>query len=111
MNTTPHKPDAQKQLEQAAQERQAQKYVFRLYVSGMTPRSTRAIENAKRLCQEHLEGRYELEVVDIFKHPEAARSGQVIAAPTLVRELPLPLRRFIGDLSNSEQILVGLDAK
>jgi circadian clock protein KaiB len=103
--------DAREQLEKAAGKRDVQKYILRLYVSGMTPRSIRAIENIRKLCEEKLKGRYELEVIDIFKHPDKARTGQVVAAPTLVKELPLPLRRFIGDLSDSEKILVGMEIK
>ncbi len=84
-------------------------YVLRLYVTGMTPNSLKAIENLKAICRDHLEGRFELEVIDIYKKPELARKAQVIAAPTLVKDLPPPLRRFIGDLSDTEKILAGLD--
>ncbi len=98
-------------LERAATQRPSQTYILRLYVSGMTAKSTRAIANITQLCEEYLKGRYELEIIDIFVHPEKARTRQVIAAPTLIKELPLPIRRFIGDLSNSEKILVGLDIK
>ena len=81
-------------------------YSFKLYVSGLTPKSLRAIENIKALCEEHLKGRYELEIVDIYQHPEQAMEAQIVAAPTLIKELPLPLRKFIGDLSDKEHILV-----
>jgi circadian clock protein KaiB len=84
------------------------RYVLRLYVSGTTPRSARAIVNIRKICEEHLQGRYDLEVVDIAQHPELAKGEQVIAAPTLIKKLPLPLRRFIGDMSQTERILVGL---
>ncbi len=77
----------------------------------MTVRSTRAIENIQRLCEENLKNRYELEIIDIFRHPEKARSEQLVAAPTLIKRLPLPLQKFIGDLSNTEKILVGLRIK
>jgi circadian clock protein KaiB len=77
----------------------------------MTERSTRAVENIKSICEEHLEGRYDLEVIDIYKHPQLAADEQIIAAPTLVKELPEPLRRFIGDLSNEERVLLGLDLR
>ena len=83
--------------------------VLRLYVAGSTARSVRAIENLRRICEEHLAGRYDLEVVDIYQQPEAAREFQLIAAPTLVRLLPEPLRRVIGDLSDEERVLRGLD--
>src|SRR6476620_4119286 len=83
-------------------------FVFSLFIAGMTPRSRRAVEHITRLCEHHLAGRYELRVIDIYQQPELARGEQVIAAPTLVKHLPLPLRRFIGDLSNTEQVLVRL---
>ena len=86
-------------------------YVLRLYVTGMTPRSITAIENIKRICEEHLQGRYELEVVDVYQHPEAAKEAQLLAAPTMIKHLPLPLRRFVGDMSDTEKILVGLDLR
>ena len=88
-----------------------QKQILKLYVTGMTPNSVRAIENLRKICQEHLEDRYELEVIDIYQHPTLARGEQIVAAPTLVRKLPPPLRRFIGDLSNVDKILMGLDIK
>ena len=83
-------------------------YVLRLYVSGMTPRSTEAINNLKGICEQHLKGRYELEVIDIYKHPEVAATDQIVATPTLVKQLPAPLRRLVGTLSDEERILVGL---
>ncbi len=89
----------------------AQNYVLRLYVTGMTSRSTTAIKNIKAICEEHLKGRYKLEVVDVYQHPGLAKGEQIIAAPTLIRHLPLPLRRFIGDMSRTERILLGLDLK
>ena len=84
-------------------------YVLRLYVTGSTLRSARAVENMRRICEEHLAGRYDLEVVDIYQRPEAAREFQLIAAPTLVKLLPAPLRRIIGDLSDRDRVLHGLD--
>jgi circadian clock protein KaiB len=84
-------------------------YVLRLYVTGSTTRSARAISNIRKICEEHLEGRYDLEVVDISEHPTLAEGEQIIAAPTLIKKLPLPLRRFIGDMSQTERILLGLD--
>ena len=86
-----------------------QNYILRLYVSGTTPRSALAIANARAICEERLKGRYELEVIDIYQHPEQAREAQVIASPTLLKSLPLPLRRLIGDLSNRKRVLVGLN--
>jgi circadian clock protein KaiB len=84
------------------------KYILRLYVSGSSERSLKAVHNLKKLCEEHLP-EYDLEVIDIYKNPEAARDEQIIAAPTLVKKLPQPLRKFVGDLSNTQKILVGLD--
>jgi circadian clock protein KaiB len=86
-------------------------YVLRLYVTGQTPRSVSAIENMRRICAEHLSDRYTLEVIDIYQHPEACQQQQIIAAPTLIKVLPHPLRRIIGDLSNTEKVLVGLDLR
>jgi circadian clock protein KaiB len=86
-------------------------YVLRLYVSGITPNSQRAIENVRKICEEHLAGHYQLEIIDIFQQPIFAKEGQIVAAPTLVKELPLPLRKFIGDMSQTERILVGLDIR
>jgi circadian clock protein KaiB len=86
-------------------------YILRLYVTGATPRSARAISNIRKICEEHLEGRYDLEVVDITEHPMLAEGEQIIAAPTLIKKLPLPLRRFIGDMSQTERILLGLDLR
>ena len=86
-------------------------YVLRLYVTGMTPRSTAAIRNIKAICEEHLKGRYRLEVVDVYQHPGLAKGEQIIALLTLIKYLPLPLRRFIGDMSRTERILLGLDLR
>lgn len=83
-------------------------YVLRLYVSGTTPKSVQAIANIKKLCEEHLEGRYVLEVIDLYQQPHLAQDEQIIAAPTLIKKLPLPLRHIIGDMSKTERVLVGL---
>ena len=85
------------------------KYILRLYITGSSARSLKAVHNLKKLCEEHLPDDYELEVIDIYKNPNAAREEQIIAAPTLVKKLPEPLRKFVGDLSNTQKILVGLD--
>lgn len=87
------------------------RYLLRLYVTGATPASRRAIENARALCREHLAGRFRLEVFDIYQMPALARDHQIIAAPTLVKVLPSPLRRFVGDLSRTEKVLFGLDLR
>lgn len=85
------------------------RYVLRLYVTGMTPRSTVALANLKAICEKHLKGRYELEVIDIYKQPQLASGEQIIATPTLIKQLPAPLRRIVGDLSDAERVLLGLD--
>ena len=102
---------AQAALEKAAAQQQAQRYVLRLYITGMTRRSMQAVGNIRKICEEHLEGRYDLEVIDIHQQPTLAEGDQIIAAPTLIKKLPLPLRRFIGDMSNAERILVGMDLR
>jgi circadian clock protein KaiB len=87
------------------------KYLLRLYITGSTARSVLAITNLKKICEEYLEGRYELEVIDLYQHPGLAKGEQIIAAPTLIKKLPLPFRRIIGDMSNKEKVLLGLDLK
>jgi len=87
------------------------KYRLRLYVAGQTPKSISACMNLKRICEEHLEGRYELEIVDLLQRPQLARGDQILAIPTLVRRLPAPVKKIIGDLSNTERVLVGLDLR
>ena len=84
-------------------------YILRLYVTGSSARSLKAIYNLKQLCEEHLPEGYDLEVIDIYKDPAAAKDAQIIAAPTLIKKLPAPLRRFVGDLSNTQKLLVGLE--
>jgi circadian clock protein KaiB len=98
-------------FDQLLQQMGKEKYVLRLYIAGLPPRSQMAIRNIKKICEEHLNGRYDLEVIDVFRHPVLAQGEQIIAAPTLIKKLPLPLRRFIGDLSDPERILVGLDLR
>ena len=88
-----------------------QKYLLRLFVTGQTPRSVQSIENLKRVCEKHLKGRYELEVIDIYQQPGFASENQIIAAPTLIKKLPLPLRRLVGDFSNHDRVVIGLDLK
>lgn len=86
-------------------------YVLRLYVAGQSARSVNAIANLKRVCEEHLSGRYAIEVVDLLERPQLARGDQILAVPTLVLKLPEPVRRIVGDLSNTERVLVGLDLR
>src|SRR3954468_11110101 len=87
------------------------KWNLRLYVAGQTPKSLTAFANLKRLCEEHLKGRYTLEVIDLIKNPELAQGDQILAIPTLVRKIPAPIKRIIGDLSNTERFLLGFDLK
>ena len=98
-------------LEKMAEEKSNEKYVLKLYVTGMTPRSMKAVMNIKEICEEHLRGRYELEIIDIFQQPVLAKGEQIIAAPTLIKKLPSPIRKFIGDMSDTEKILIGLDLR
>jgi circadian clock protein KaiB len=88
--------------------KQESNYVLRLFITGTTPRSTRSVVNVSDFCKRHLEGRYELEVVDIYQQPTAARDEQIIAAPTLIKTLPLPLRRLVGDFSDQQRVADGL---
>ena len=86
-------------------------YVLRLYVAGQTPKSVDAITNIKKICEENLKGRYVLDVIDLYQQPQLAQGEQIIAVPTLIKKWPLPLRRIIGDMSNTERVLVGLDLR
>jgi circadian clock protein KaiB len=87
----------------------AKKWNLRLYVAGQTPKSIVALANQKRICDEHMNGQYTIEVIDLMENPQLAQKDQIVAIPTLVRELPSPLKRIIGDLSNTDRVLVGLD--
>jgi len=108
MTTEPH--DSVAEFENALNEGASdERYVLRLYVTGMTPRSTEAVASIKAICEEHLQGRYDLEVIDIYKYPKLAKDEQIIAVPTLIKKLPAPLRRFIGNLSDQDRVLLGLD--
>ena len=97
---TPNKTNPNKKL-----------WELRLYVAGQTPKSLKAFANLKRICEEHLAGRYSIEVIDLLKTPQLAKGDQIVALPTLVRKLPEPVRKIIGDLSNTERVLVGLDLR
>ena len=103
--------DLSAEFEKKLKNKNQEQYVLRLYVTGTTPNSIRAIKNLQEICERHLKGRYSLEVVDVYQQPTLAKGEQIIAAPTLIKKLPLPLRRFIGDLSNTEKILLGLDLR
>ncbi|HEY0511128.1 MAG TPA: circadian clock KaiB family protein [Thermoanaerobaculia bacterium] len=87
----------------------SKKWNLRLYVAGQTPKSIVALANLKRICDEHMSGQYRIEVIDLMENPQLARRDQIVAIPTLIRELPSPIKRIIGDLSNTERVLVGLD--
>ena len=93
------------------QQDQAERWDLRLYVAGQTERSLRAIRNLTRICKEHLEGRYSIEVIDLLEHPQLAAGDQILALPTLVRRLPEPVKKILGDLSNEDRVLVGLDIR
>ncbi len=99
------------EFESAAQRASEEQYVLRLYIAGTTPASSRSVENLRSICEEHLKGRYELVVVDVFQQPTLAKDEQIIAVPTLIKRLPAPLRRVVGDLTNEHRVLVGLDLK
>jgi circadian clock protein KaiB len=103
-----HKVTARAKLEQS---RKPETWKLRLYVAGLTPNGARALTNLKKLCETHLAGKYSIEVVDLLEHPQLARGDQIMAVPTLVRKLPPPMKKIIGDLSSSERVLVGLDIR
>jgi circadian clock protein KaiB len=103
------KPKLAVELEPSGSNSRQEKYVLRLYVSGSTSKSALAIENIKRICEQHLKNRYDLEVIDIYQQPNLARDEQIVAVPTLIKRFPPPLRRLIGDLSNVNKVLFGLD--
>lgn len=88
-----------------------EQWILRLYVAGQTPRCLQAFANLKRICEEHLAGKYEIEIIDLLKNPQLASGDQILAIPTLVRRLPEPVKKIIGDLSNTERVLVGLDLR
>ncbi len=96
-------------LEKTTRKAKRQKFVLRLYIAGITPRSREAFRTVSEICAEELAGRCDLQVIDLYEHPTLARGEQIIAVPTLIKKLPLPLRRFIGSMADKEKILVGLD--
>jgi circadian clock protein KaiB len=105
------KADATKSFKKAVSRLGGGKYVLRLYVAGTSPRSAQAIANLKEICEEHLAGRYDLEVIDVYQQPTLAEGEQIIAAPTLIKKLPPPVRRLIGDMSDRKKVLIGLDIR
>ena len=98
-------------FDQAISGRRKEKYVLRLFITGNTSKSVLALTNLKKICEKYLEGRYDLEVIDLYKNPDLAKDEQIIAAPTLIKKLPLPFRRIIGDMSDIEKVLLGLEIR
>jgi len=109
MHDDPDDPAAS--LARAAEQHKHARYVLKLYVAGITPRSAAAIKSITAICEQHLKGRYELEIIDIYQRPTLAKGEQILAAPTLIKQLPLPLKKLIGDMANEEKVLVGLDLR
>lgn len=109
MKRTP--ADSSKSSSKSAGKRTGRKYLLRLYVAGISPKSERAIRVVKDVCEEHLNGRYELEIVDIYLKPGSLLGDQIVVAPTLIKKLPLPLRRLIGDMASKEKVILGLDLR
>lgn len=108
MNANPPQPKPPK-AKAASRTAASSRYMLKLYVAGQSPKSVLAIANMKKICEENLQGRYELMVIDLYQQPQLAQGEQIIAIPTLIKKLPPPLRRVIGDMSNTERVLVGLD--
>jgi len=104
----PQEPQSSTDQFELALEQTDARYVLRLYVTGMTPRSQKAIENIKNISETHLSGRYDLEVIDVYQQPDRAEEAQIVATPTLIKQLPLPLRKLIGDMSDIDRVLIGL---
>lgn len=104
----PKKDNTTRVFERLLTNLKPQNYVLRLYITGATPQSARAISNVKQICEEHLKGLYRLDVIDLYQQPQLARSEQILAAPTLIKELPLPARRVLGDMSKTERVLLAL---
>ena len=98
-------------MKKTTRKRDDDKWILRLYVAGQSLSARTALDNLKKICEEHLKGRYRIEIVDLLMNPQLARGDQILALPTLVRQLPPPMRKIIGDLSNTERVLVGLDLK
>lgn len=103
------KKSTKKEFEKSIKQKKAPKYVLNLYVAGLSPRSQSAIANIKKLCSQYIKGPYELKIQDIYQNPIIAKNGQILAVPSLIKELPLPLRKFVGDMSDTDKLLVGLD--
>lgn len=104
-------PSAAVEFDSPIREAQLSKYLLKLYVAGSSARATTAIENLRRICDQDLHGEYGLEIIDVLEHPEAAEQDRVLATPTLIKQLPPPIRRVIGDLSDREKVLLGLEVR
>jgi circadian clock protein KaiB len=102
---------SEEQKASASPPEEGKAYRLRLYIAGETPKSVMALGNLKQICEEHLQGRYEIEIIDLLENPQLAQGDQILALPTLVRRLPEPIKKIIGDLSNTERVLVGLDLR
>ena len=109
MSPTPKKPARKESVK--TEEPECEEWILRLYVAGQTPNSLTAFENLKKICADHLNCRYKIEVIDLIKNPQLAKDHQIIAVPTLIRKLPTPVKKIIGNLSNTEKVLVGLDLR
>ncbi|MGB9929459.1 MAG: circadian clock KaiB family protein [Methanosarcina sp.] len=107
----PNIKDSTIEFEKALAKAGERKYILRLYVAGMGPKSVQAIENIKRICEEYLPGRYQLEIIDIYQYPIFAEDGQIVAVPTLIKELPPPLRKLIGSMADKDRVLIGMDVE
>jgi circadian clock protein KaiB len=105
------KKSAATSVRKRAPKRSAARYALRLYITGQTPRSRQSVENLRALCDKYIAGQFDLEVVDIYQQPAMAAAGQIIAAPTLIKSMPLPLRRLVGDFSDQNRVILGLDIK
>jgi circadian clock protein KaiB len=101
----------QEEYDLKAQKSKNEAYVLKLYLTGLTPQSMAAIDNLRKICEENLKGRYTLDIIDLYKNPSLAKGEQIVAAPTLIKMLPLPLRRIIGNMSDTQKVIVGLDLK
>lgn len=111
MTHYPDQPETLDELSASGAALDPNRWELRLYVAGKTAKSVAALENLKKICEEHLQGKYQIEVVDLLEHPQLAKGDQIVAIPTLVRKLPQPIRKVVGDLSNSDRALVGLQLR
>lgn len=100
-----------REFEKLANRPVSEHYILKLYIAGLSPKSRKAIANIKEICETNMKGKYELQVIDLYQNPKLAQGEQIVAAPTLVKKLPLPLRKIIGDMSDEDRVLVGLDLK